>query len=154
MNKTLIFRLATTVLPVIVVAVLGTIFVNIGMPWFESLAKPSQWIPNFVIPLVWTVIYFLFAIVLFLWQGNEPLELHTFVLLVANGALNVLWCFVFFALKLTFLGNIVIIFNLIAGFLLVSNTFKTNKLFGYALAIYPVWLSIATTLNLAIWILN
>ena len=154
MNKNLIFKLTTTVLPVVVVAVLGSIFVGIGMPWFQSLAKPSQWIANIVIPIVWTIVYSLFALVLFLWQGKEPLQLSTFVLLVANGVLNVLWCLVFFALKLTFLGNIVIILNLIAAFLLVYSIFKTNKIFAYMLAIYPIWLSIATTLNLAVWILN
>ena len=74
--------------------------------------------------------------------------------MIINGALNVLWCLVFFTLKQLLLGDIVIILNLIAGFLLIADIFKTKKLYGYILIIYPIWLSIATTLNLALWILN
>ena len=45
---------------ILVVAVLGSIFVNLGMEWFNELFKPKEWIPNFVIPIVWTIIYVLF----------------------------------------------------------------------------------------------
>ena len=139
---------------VLLVAVLGTIFVNIGMDWFNSLEKPSQWIPNFVIPIVWSVIYLSAGLVLFLWNNNEDIPLKTSILFIINGALNVLWCLVFFTLKQTFLGNIVIIINLIFAYILLVDIFKQNKVYGYMLALYPVWLSLATSLNTAIWILN
>lgn len=42
---------------VILVAVLGSIFVNLGMDWFDTLIKPSEWVPNIVIPIIWTIIY-------------------------------------------------------------------------------------------------
>lgn len=139
---------------VLLVAVLGTIFVNIGMDWFNSLEKPSQWIPNFVIPIVWSIIYLSAGIVLFLWNNNGDIPLKTSILFIINGALNVLWCLVFFTLKQTFLGNIVIIINLIFAYILLVDIFKQNKVYGYMLALYPVWLSLATSLNTAIWILN
>ena len=53
-----------------------------------------------------------------------------------------------------FVGNIVIIINLILGIILLINIYKQKQLYGFNLSIYPVWLSIATTLNLALWILN
>ena len=142
------------IIPIIVVAVLGSIFVNLGMNWFNALTKPSQWIPNIVIPIVWTIIYLAFAVILVLWQNKAKISIQTIVLLIVNGILNILWCLVFFTLNLTFIGNIAIILNLIAGFWLIISIFKTQKLYGYILTIYPVWLSIATTLNLALWILN
>ena len=152
MNKNI--KILITIISIIVVAGLGTLFVNLGIGWFNGLVKPSQWIPNFVIPIVWTIIYLAFITILTLWQLKENLPKDTFVLLVINGALNVLWCLIFFTLKQTFLGNIVIILNLIAGFWLLINILKKKPLYGYILTIYPVWLSIATTLNLAMWILN
>lgn len=139
---------------VLLVAVLGTIFVNIGMDWFNSLEKPSQWIPNFVIPIVWSVIYISAGLVLFLWQNNGNIPLKTSILFIINGVLNVLWCLVFFTLKQTFLGNIIIIINTILAFTLFNDIYKQNKVYAYMLAIYPVWLSLATSLNTAIWILN
>lgn len=142
------------VLPIILVAVLGSVFVNLGMEWFNALTKPSQWVPNIVIPIVWTIIYLTFAVLLILWQGKQKLSLKTIALLSVNGVLNVLWCLVFFTLNLTLLGNIVIILNLIAGFWLWLDILKQKPIYAYVLTIYPIWLSIATTLNLALWILN
>lgn len=152
--KNNVLRIISVVAPIVLVAVLGSVFVNIGMEWFEALIKPSQWIPNWVIPIVWTVIYVIFAIVLLNWTSKEEMPTSTKVLLVANGILNVLWCLVFFTLKLTFVGNIVIILNLIAGIALWVNIFLQKRNYAYFVAIYPIWLSIASTLNIAMWILN
>lgn len=142
------------ILPIVAVAALGSVFVNLGMEWFNGLTKPSQWVPNFVIPVVWTIIYLAFAVILVLWQNKESISKRTITLLIVNGVLNVLWCLIFFALKQTFLGNIAIILNLIAGFWLVWDISKSKKIYSLILLIYPIWLSIATTLNLALWILN
>jgi len=53
-----------------------------------------------------------------------------------------------------FINAIAIILNLIASILLIKEVFRTNKKWGYVLMVYPIWLSIATCLNLATWILN
>ena len=152
--KNNVLRIVSVVLPILLVAVLGSIFVNLGMDWFDDLIKPSQWIPNWVIPVVWTVIYVAFAVVLLIWSNKEEIPKSTKILLILNGILNILWCLVFFTLKLTFIGNIVIILNLIAGIALWVNIFIQKPTYSYWLSIYPIWLSIATTLNLAMWILN
>lgn len=139
---------------VILVAVLGSIFVYLGNDWFNALIKPSQWIPNFVIPIVWSVIYSITAIIIYLWlkKGNMPKNIQ--VLFIINGVLNVLWCLLFFTLNLTFVGLIAIILNLIAGWYLLLEIKKQNLTYFYWLLIYPTWLSVASCLNLAVWILN
>ena len=147
-------RIISVVLPIVLVAVLGSVFVNLGMDWFNVLTKPGQWIPNWIIPVVWTIIYITFAVVLLIWSSKEEISKLTKGLLIANGILNILWCLVFFTLKLTFIGDIVIILNLIAGIVLWINIFNQKRNYAYWVSIYPIWLSIATTLNLALWILN
>ena len=154
MEKSQIKKIVISVVVIILVAGLGSLFVNLGMDWFNALQKPTQWVPNIVIPIVWTVVYLTFAVINFFWFKNEDIPASTIILMLINAFLNVLWCLTFFTLKQLFLGNIVILLNLIAGFVLVVNIFQNNKLFGCILSIYPVWLSIATTLNLALWILN
>lgn len=136
---------------VVVVAILGSIFVNIGMDWFGELTKPSQWIPNFVIPIVWTVIYLVASI--YLIKNIETLTKTQIWLFIVNGVLNVLWCLMFFTLKLLFLGEIIIIINLIFGYLLLNNLNPKNWL-AKLFYIYPIWLSLATALNTCLWILN
>ena len=71
-NKTL--TTVISIAAVILVAVLGSIFVNIGMDWFDTLIKPNEWVPNIVIPIVWTVIYLAFSIYLYFAIKNNRLE--------------------------------------------------------------------------------
>lgn len=153
-DKKNLLYIIITITSIVVVAVLGSVFVNLGMDWFDSLEKPSQWIPNIVIPIVWTIIYITFAIVLSLWIKNIGIKKSTAILLIINGVLNVLWCLLFFTLKLTFLGNVFIVVNLIAGWALYVNMYRQNSKYILFTTIYPIWLSLATTLNLALWILN
>ena len=154
MERNQIIKIVLSFVVIALVAALGSIFVQIGMDWFNALRKPTQWVPNIVIPIVWTVVYIAFAVINFFWLKNDDIPTSTIVLMLINAVLNVLWCLTFFTLKQLLLGNIVILLNLIAGFALVVDIIKNKKLFGYILSIYPIWLSIATTLNLALWILN
>ena len=154
MEKTQIKKIIISFVVIILVAVLGGIFVKLGMDWYDGLEKPSQWIPNIVIPIVWTVVYIAFAVINFIWLKRDDIPIYTVKLMLVNGVLNVLWCLNFFTLKLLLIGNIVILLNLIAGFVLIINIFKYKKLYGYILSVYPIWIIIATTLNLALWILN
>ncbi|MBR4745401.1 MAG: tryptophan-rich sensory protein [Clostridia bacterium] len=154
MSKNKFLKSLYIIIPIVIVAGLGSVFVRLGMPWYESLAKTSEWVPNILIPIVWTIVYLAFGVVLIIWQNKGTIPTQTIVLLVLNGILNVLWCLLFFTLKLTLIGNIAILINLIAGYLLLVDIYHNKKLYAYILCIYPVWLSIATTLNLAMWILN
>ena len=147
-------KIILIIISIAIVAVLGSVFVNLGMDWFNSLVTPSQWIPNIVIPIVWSVIYITFAIVLSIWISQHPIPKGIIANLIINGILNILWCLVFFTLHLTFVGKIVIIFNLIASIILFIQIFNFRKVYAYFISIYPVWLCLATTLNLALWILN
>jgi len=142
------------VVSILSVAVLGTIFTQLGMEWFDGLLKPREWIPSFIIPIVWTVIYLLFAFVLIKWQKRQPISKENIILLIINGVLNVLWCLVFFTLNQLFLGNVVIIINALFGIRLYLEICKDDAMNGLIISIYPIWLCIATTLNLALWILN
>lgn len=152
MNK--LNKVLKIILPIVGVAGLGSLFVVTNIDWFNNLIKPSQWIASFVIPIMWTIIYTLFAIILWRWLDKEKLSKPTIILLIINGALNVLWCLLFFMLRLTFVGLLAIIINLIFAIVLWININKQEKLYSYILSIYPIWLCFATALNCAIWILN
>ena len=153
MSKKLKFQILATIL-VIIVAVLGSVFVNIGMDWFNGLTKPTQWIPNIIIPIVWSIIYLLSIVYLWVAIANNRISKQLTIWFVINGILNVLWCLLFFAFNLTFVGLIAIVINLIAGWILFVNIIKERTVLSYLMIIYPVWLSIATTLNLCLWNLN
>lgn len=142
------------ILSILFVAGLGSLFVNLGMKWFDFLNKPSQFPPNFVIPIVWTVIYAIFAVVLCLIVWKQKLQKKTFVLLIINGVLNIVWCLIFFTLNQTFLGLISILLLAVFAYILVLDIKQYKNLYLYLTAIYPIWATIATCLNVALWILN
>ena len=143
-----------TVLAIVAVAGLGTLFVNLGLDWFKTLSKPSNFIPSIIIPIVWSVIYITYAVILCIWQNKTPLPNKTLILLILNGIFNILWCLFFFTLNNTLLGLVAIIFNLILAIILTIDIYKKVPLYSYLLSIYPAWLCLATCLNLATWILN
>ena len=147
-------KILIIVASILTVAILGSIFVNLGMDWYATLRKPSDWVPDILIPIMWTIIYLSFAIVLAIWVNKTILPKSTLILLIVNGIINVLWCLLFFTFNLTLIGNITIILNLIFAILLTINIYKNQKSYAYILSIYPLWVCIATTLNTAIWILN
>lgn len=143
-----------TIVSVILVAGLGTLFTQLGMQWFKGLTKPTEWIPSFVIPIVWTVIYLSFIIVLCLWQNRKPLTTENIILLAINGVLNILWCLVFFTFNQLLLGNIIIVINALFAIRLLFEICKESSVYGLWLSLYPIWLCVATTLNIAVWVLN
>lgn len=154
-QKNKIINYILIILCISVVAGLGSLFVNLGMDWFSTLEIPSQFPPNYIIPIVWTTIYIVFAIVLCVWVSKEGmLPTNIIILLILNGIFNILWCLLFFTLQQTLGGLISIILLLILAYILVVNIYKYNNVYSYFTLIYPVWVSIATSLNLALWILN
>ena len=148
------FKIFISISAVVLVAVLGSIFVNIGLEWFAGLNKPSQFVPSFIIPIIWTIIYILTAIILFNLIKQDNLTKSLKILFLINGFLNVFWCLVFFTLKQTQLGNLVIVINAYFGAYLIYALSKVNKNYARLLTIYPIWLIVATTLNTCLWILN
>ena len=137
---------------ILVVAGLGSLFTNSGMDWFDSLEKPSEWLPNITIPIICTIIYLLFWI--FCISNDYYLYPKLTNLLVINGFINVLWCLIYFVINTLLGGLIVIILNLITSILVIVEMSKYYKLWASILLVYPIWLSIAFTLNLTTYILN
>lgn len=148
-------RIVLGIIAIVIVAVVGSICVNLGMDWFDGLTKPNEWINEILIPIVWTIIYILFAIYLFVAIKDNSINKKITILLILNGIINILWCLVFFALNNLLGGVAIIVINLMLAVLLVAEILKSShKFINYALLIYPTWIMFATTLNVALWILN
>ncbi len=150
-NKT--FSYFVAIAGVAITATLGALFTNMGVDMLDILNLPSQWIGGSTISVVWTVIYLSLAVYLVLTIKNNQLTTTTILLAITNGVANVCWCGVFFALKSLLGGLIIIIINALLATLLVIDATKKHKAYSYT-AIYPLWVTIATCLNLAVWVLN
>ncbi len=150
-NKTLSYLIA--VAGVAITATLGGVFTNMGVDMLDLLNLPTQWIGGTAISIVWTIIYSTLAIYLILVIASNMLTTKTLILAATNGVANVAWCGVFFGLGSLLGGLILIIVNAILAVLLALDAVSKKPIYSYT-ALYPLWVIIATCLNLAIWILN
>ena len=125
--------------------------------WYAMLQKPSFAPPNWVFFPVWTALFIMMGISLFLvWQkGLEDKKVKTAIyIFVAQLVLNILWSVAFFGLRSPILGLVEIIILWIAILATILTFKKLSKTAAYLLIPYILWVSYAAFLNFLIWRLN
>lgn len=137
---------------------IGSIFTFSSIPiWYATINKPSFTPPNWLFGPVWITLYTLMGVSLYLiWNKglkNKEVKSSLFIF-SAQLALNALWSILFFGLKFPFYAFVEIIILWIAIALTIFKFYKISKNAGLILLPYMVWVSIALTLNLYVWILN
>lgn len=132
--------------------VIGSLFTAPAIPtWYATLNKPFFSPPNWVFGPVWTVLYVLMGISLYLVWGKKKVNLKWFWVQLF---LNTIWSVAFFGLKSPALAFVVIILLWFSIFQTIKTFAKVNKTVSFLLWPYFVWVSFATILNLALVILN
>jgi len=125
--------------------------------WFMALQKPALMPPGWVFGVVWTVLFILMGIALWLvWINGAPVKRKKTALILfgAQWVLNILWSVIFFSLRELFWSNIelAVLFGLVAATIVYF--FKQSKPAGYLLLPYLLWLCAAAYLNISIYLLN
>jgi tryptophan-rich sensory protein len=159
MNKTKGF---ITLLACIIVCQLagfiGSMFTTPAIPtWYANINKPSFNPPNWVFAPVWTTLYLLMGIALFLvlLKGLKEKYVKIAVLVFTfQLVLNSLWSFLFFGLQSPSAAFIEIILLWAAILASIILFFRISKIAGYLLIPYILWVSFASVLNFAIWQIN
>lgn len=131
--------------------VLGSIFTFSSIPtWYATLDKPVFSPPNWVFGPVWTILYLLMGISLYLvWQKKKVPAVFWVQL-----ALNALWSVIFFGLKNPVLAMLDIAVLWVAIYLTIKSFYSISKIAAYLLLPYLIWVTFASILNLSIVILN
>ena len=134
--------------------VIGSFFNIKSIPtWYASLIKPSFNPPNWVFAPVWTTLFLLMGISLYLvWiKGFTKQALIFFSIQLF---LNILWSALFFGLKSPFLAFIEIIVLWAFILLTIIYFYRISKPAFYLLLPYILWVSFAAILNFYILVLN
>ncbi len=136
--------------------ILGSFFTFSSIPtWYTTLVKPSFSPPNFVFGPVWTALYALMGISLYLvWTSKAKSKQYAIKLFFIQLGLNTFWSIIFFGLKNPGLAFIEIIALWVAILLTIKAFQKISKKASYLLYPYFAWVSFATILNFSIWALN
>lgn len=125
--------------------------------WYMSLNKPFFTPPNWLFGPVWISLYTLMGISLFLVirDGIKNPEKRKGVYLFGTQlSLNSVWSILFFGLKSPLLGVVSIIPLWILILLTILEFRKINKTSAWLLVPYIIWVTIATALNVSVWLLN
>jgi len=155
MNK--IVKLIILVLISEGVGVLGSIFTFSAIPtWYAGLNKPFFSPPNFVFGPVWTTLYFLMGLSLFLVleQKLKKDKQKIVFLFSAQLLLNFTWSIIFFGAQNPALAFVNIIALWLSIAILIYKFWPHSRLASLLLVPYLAWVSFASLLNLFIIILN
>lgn len=129
--------------------------------WYMTLNKPFFNPPGWLFGPVWTLLYLLMGIALYLiWNSKaadkdaEDLKKAALRLFGLQLLLNATWSFSFFGLQSPLLGIINILILLIFIIFTIRAFSKINQTASKLLWPYLAWVSFASILNAAIFYLN
>lgn len=144
-------------LPLLVGATSG-FFTTTGVgSWYQTIQKPSWNPPNWIFGPVWTTLYILMGIALFLvWKAdtNPGTKRIAIVLFALQLVFNFFWSFIFFNQHaigwalVEIIGMWLLILATIFAFAGISKTA------AWLLVPYISWVSFAALLNYTIWKIN
>ena len=125
--------------------------------WYVTLDKPFFSPPNWVFGPVWTLLYLMMGISLYLvWitKIDKKTKRQAITFFFIQLGFNALWSILFFGLKSPSAALLGIIVLWIAICLTFRNFLRVSNLAAWLLIPYLAWVSFATILNLSILLLN
>ncbi|MEQ1404062.1 TspO/MBR family protein [Neorhizobium sp. Rsf11] len=121
--------------------------------WYAALSKPPFNPPSWVFAPVWTALYIMIAIAGWrVWrEGRSRVPMKLWLVQLV---LNFAWSPIFFSAQRIdiALGVIVLLLVTIIGFIVIS--WQRDKNASLLFAPYAAWVTFASVLNGAIWLLN
>jgi len=149
------------IISIIIVFLAGAVGTVSTLPqittWYAALPKPAWTPPNWAFGPVWSTLYVLMGIALFLvWrQGlNKKIVRYAILIFAAQLVINVIWSLVFFGTHNIFGGLIMVIILWIAILVNIIVFYMVTKPAGLILIPYLVWVTIAGYLNYSVYFLN
>jgi tryptophan-rich sensory protein len=155
MNKSLKLSLCILV-PLLVGSISGYFTSTSITTWYVTLNKPSFNPPNYLFGPVWTTLYILMGISLFLVLNKaKDLEKSKIIFVFSiQLILNFLWSFLFFKFQQLGLALVEILIMWCSILFMIIVFYKTNKLAALINIPYLLWVSFATILTYSIYNLN
>jgi tryptophan-rich sensory protein len=123
--------------------------------WYATLNKPFFNPPNWLFAPVWTLLYILMGIALYLvWRLPAQLRKNAMILFFAQLALNFAWSFIFFTFHQIGIAFVEIVLLWLVILMTINQFAKLQKTAALLLVPYILWVSFAAVLNGSLWFLN
>lgn len=156
MKKINWFKLIVIVLITELIGLLGSLFSGITGQNYTSLIKPPLSPPGWLFGLIWPVLYLLMGIAAYIiYQTPQtPERKKATTLYWVQLFVNFLWPIVFFHFQWYWISVIVIILLDVLVLITTIRFYKIEKVAGYLMIPYLLWILFATYLNIGIAVLN
>ena len=151
-----IWKLIISILIPFLASAIGGFFTSTSVStWYVDLIKPSFNPPSWVFGPVWTALYLLMGIALYLiWVEKSNIKKSAFIAFGAQMFLNALWSVLFFGLQKPLFAFVEIILLWAAILITIIYFYRINKNAAYFLIPYILWVSFAAVLNFSLYLLN
>ena len=141
----------------LLVGVVSAFLTRGGMEMFETIVKPPLSPPNWLFPVVWTILYILMGIssYLILTSGAEQEKIEKAISIYGYQlVVNFLWPTFFFNLQWYLFSFFWLLLLWLLVFQMIRKFSEIDKRAALLNLPYLIWLTFAGYLNLGIWWLN
>jgi tryptophan-rich sensory protein len=125
--------------------------------WYDSIQRPSWNPPGYLFGPVWTILYVLMAISLYIvWKSSVTPDRKSFACwtFAVQLFLNFWWTILFFTLQSPLLAFVDIVLLILVIVSTIFQFSKISKTAAWLLVPYISWVCFAAILNYNLWILN
>ena len=123
-------------------------------PWYSSLIKSNLNPPDWVFAPVWTTLYFLMTVAIWLFWHSKNKNIDTVYLYFIHLVFNTTWSIVFFVFHNMVLALFVLIILIALIINLILRFKRVKMLSAYLMIPYLLWCSFALILNTSLIMLN
>lgn len=152
-----LIRSAVIILFPLLVGGLAALITRNSMVYYQVLVKPPLAPPGFIFPIVWTILYLLMGISLWLVLRKgyqKPYVKDAVNYFLIQLALSFLWPIVFFNLQAPLFAFLILLCMWIFLGICIAKFYRISHVAGWLLVPAWLWTTFAGYLNLAVWLLN
>ena len=135
-------------------AIGGIATIGFKEPWYSLLIKPSYNPPSWIFAPVWTTLYLMMAVAIWIFWHSKNRNLNTVYIYFIHLIFNTTWSVVFFVFHKIFFALVVLIILISLIIILMFRFRRVNMLSYYLMIPYLLWCFYALILNISLLILN
>ena len=132
----------------------GFATLNYKEPWYSLLNKPIFNPPDWIFAPVWTTLYLMMTLAIWLFWHSSNKDIKTINIYLAQIVINTTWSIVFFVFHQILFSIFVLILLIILIIILIKKFSNVNFISSYLMIPYLLWCCFALVLNLSIYLLN
>ena len=131
-------------------------FVTVGFkePWYSLINKPSFNPPSWIFAPVWTILYLMMTIAIWLVWHSKNRDMNTIYIYFIHIVFNTTWSIVFFGLHKILFALFILMLLIYLIIILILRFRRVNMLSFYLMIPYLLWCCYALILNFSLFLLN